>query len=246
MGWLRRAWITVASEVAWRIPGRPQRLLHAFSLAERGSMVDVLFAAEATPRRDLRRKYFLHALDEGRHARVFADRVRALGRGDRAEAAVEDSGQLVEAGISGGLTLFERLGEDDFLAFVYVAEADAVEQFGVYLDRGLADPDTALELRTILKDEVFHVSYSRAELERMRKDGKPVDRMVRNRRLRRLWERYLRLTRDIGARVSGVWLTLLYFVALGPFRLVARLERGGWHPVPPRAPDALAAARAEG
>lgn len=246
MGWLRRSWLVVASEVAWRLPGRPQRLLHAFALAERGSMLDMLFAIEATPRRDLRRKYFLHALDEGRHARVFADRVRALGQTARADAAIEDSGQLVEAGVVGGLTLFERLGEEDFLAFVYVAEADAVEQFQVYLDRGLPDADTRAELGPILKDEVFHVSYSRAEVERQRREGRPVDRTIFRLRARRVWERYLRLSRDFGARVASLWLLVLYALALGPFRLVARLERAGWHAAEPPPGDRLAAARLEG
>ena len=247
MGWLRRAYLTVASELSWRVPGRPQRLLAAFALAERGSMLDMLAAVEATERRDLRKKYFLHALDEGRHALVFAERVRALGQLGRAEAAIEDSGQLVEAGIVGGRTLFERLGEPEFLTFVYVAEADAVEQFKVYLERGLPDAATQAELRGILKEEAFHVSYSRAEVDRYRKEGLPVDRWATRLRLRRLWEGWLRFSRDFGGVMSGLWLGLLYVLVLGPFRLFGRLEPGGWQSVPVRAGvDPLAAARQEG
>ena len=246
MGVFRRAWLTVASEFSWRMPGRPQRLLAAFSLAERGSMMDMLAAVEATTRRDMRRKYFVHALDEGRHAKIFADRVRDLGQAGRADAALEDSGQLLQAGIVGGQTLFERFGEEKFLAFVYVAEADAVEQFNVYLERGLPDDATQATLRTILKDEVFHVAYSRAEVEKLRKEGRAVDKMCRDLRLARVWERYLRFSRDVGSFMSGIWLTILYFVVLAPFRLLARTEPGGWQPAATPGVDRLAAARAEG
>ena len=246
MGWLRRCYLTVASEFSWRVPGRPQRLLGAFALAERGSMLDMFAAVEATKRRDMRKKYFHHGLDEGRHALIFAERVRAFGLLGRAEAAMEDSGQLLEAGIVGGQTLFERLGEPEFMAFVYVAEADAVEQFNVYLDRGLPDDATQAQLRAILKDEVFHVTYSRTEVDKYRKDGLPMDATMRKIRLRRVWERLLRFSRDFGSFTSGIWLSLLYFLVLGPFRLFGRLEAGGWHPVEGRAGDALALARSEG
>lgn len=245
MGWLRSAYLTVASEFSWRVPGRAQRLLAAFALAERGSMLDMLSAVEATSRRDMRKKYFLHALDEARHAILFADRVRALGEVGRAEAALEDSGQLLEAGIIGGKSLFERMGEVEFLAFVYVAEADAVEQFHVYLNRRLPDQATQDQLRVILKDEVFHVSYSRAEVDRYRKEGLPMEAIVRKVRRRRLWEGWNRFSRDFGSFMSGIWLTLLYFLALGPFRLFARLEPGGWHALVRPGGDALSLARSE-
>ncbi|MSP55351.1 MAG: ferritin-like domain-containing protein [Myxococcales bacterium] len=230
MGHLRRAYLGTMSEVAWRLPGWPQRLLTEFSLAERGSMVDMLAAAQATPRREMRRKYFLHALDEGRHAGIFAERVKALsgGRVARSDAVIEDAGLLQDHGIVGGKTLFERLGELEFLAFVFVAEADAVEQFGVYLDRKLPDPETTAALRDILKDESFHVSYSKLECERYRREGKPVDAALRAVRWRRMKEGWMRFTRDFGEWASGFWLLLLYFGAVGPFRLIARLESGGW------------------
>jgi hypothetical protein len=245
MGRLRRAWLTLASEVAWRIPGRPARLLAAFALAERGSMLDMLSAVEHTGRRELRKKYFRHALDEARHARLFAARVRALGGVGRAEAALEDSGQLVDAGIIGGQTLFERLGEEEFLSFVYVAEADAVEQFNVYLARRLPDPETCATLSHILKDEHFHVSYSRAEVERAAAAGRPMARSVTLHRLRRVWQGWLRFSRDFGAMMTGLWLGATYLIVVGPFRLLGRLEPGGWQR-PTGGSSALDDARREG
>lgn len=248
MGRLRRAWLIPLSEIAWRLPGWPRRLLAAFSIAERGSMVDMLAAAETTPRREMRRKYFLHALDEWRHAGIFAGRVRALGGPRREEAAMEDAGTLMDHGVVGGETLFERMGELEFLAFVHVAEADAVEQFHVYLDRELPDAETCLALRDILTDEKFHVSYSKQEVERYRRDGrqKEVDGAIGRVRRRRVWEGWLRFSRDFGNVVSTGWLWILYAVVVAPFRLFARVETGGWQRVATPGPDRLAAARAEG
>lgn len=245
MGLFRRAWLTVVSEVAWRIPGRPQRLLAAFALAERGSMLDMLSAVELTERRGLRKLYFRHALDEARHAALFAGRVRALGAIGRAEAAIEDSGQLVEAGVVAGTTLFERLGEEEFLSFVYVAEADAVEQFEVLLARRLPDPETAATLHRILKDEHFHVSYARTEVERAAAAGRPMRRSMALHRWRRVGQAWLRFSSDFGALMGGFWLGLAYVVGVGPFRLLGRLEPGGWQR-PERGGSSLAAARTEG
>ena len=236
MGWLRRTWLRGVSAISWRLPGWPRRLLRAFSLAEQGSFFDMVAAAELTDDPRMRRRYLEHALDEARHSILFRQRVAALsaGGGDRAQAATAEANLLTEHGIVGGQTLFERLGELEFLAFVYIAERDAVEQFNVYLDHNLPDPDTRDMLRDILRDEHFHVSYSRAALERLRTQGR--DREVRwalwrvqGRRLREGW---LRLSRDLGRTVTSLWMVLLYLLAVPPFALLGRLEAGGW-----RTPD---------
>lgn len=231
MGWLRRTYLVPASELAWRLPGRPTRLLSEFSLAERGSMLDMLAAVERTPRREMRRKYFLHALDEWRHCGIFAGRAKSLDNPEkqsRSVAAIDDAGALQTRGVQGEETLFDRMGEFEFLAFVYVAEADAVEQFQVYIHRKLPDAITLAALKDILKDEAFHVSYSRAECDKYRKEGRPIDKAISMVRWRRLLEGWLRFSKDIGDWTSGLWLLMLYVVAVGPFRPLASLETGGW------------------
>ena len=236
MGQLRRAWIALTGSVAWRF--RAAHLLRAFSRTEQGSALDMFAACEATTRRELRRKYFRHGLDEWRHAAVFKQRARAVGGRSAIETGIDEAGVILEHGIIGGRTLFERLGERDFLAFVYVAEADAVEQFEVYAARSLPDPDTQAALAVILKDELFHVSYSKHELERLsggpptagtaRVSGAQAQAAVRRIRWSRLREGWLRLSRDIGQGMSSLWLTLVYATLLPPFRLLARLEPAGW------------------
>ncbi len=246
MGRLRQQWIGWVSEVSWRLPGWPAKLLTGFSQAERGSCLDMLVACEQTERRELRLKYFRHAMDESRHAGLFLRRAMAQGGVTRVQAVTSDAGYLARHGIVGGESLFEQMGERDFLAFVYVAETDAVEHFHVLLSRGLLDPDTHTALGPILKDERFHVSYSRAALEAVASPDELAERCRQARwdRVRQLW---LRASRRIGHLVTTAWLILLYGLLVAPFRLVARLERGGWQarrPSPVAGP--LAAARSQG
>jgi len=245
MGAFRRAWIGAVSEVSWRLPGWPVRLLTAFSQAERGSFYDMLAAAEATDKPDLRRKYFEHALQESNHHALFKERIAALGGGKtRAERAAEEAGYLNDSGIVGGVTLYERLGELDFLAFVHVAEAQALEQFHVYCDRELPDPDTIHMLRTIMPDEKFHLTYTLRELKRRAKQGeeREVKWALFKVRWRRAWEAWLRFARDFGHFMSTLWLSLIYGLLVPPFRLAARLETGGWQS--PRADKRPLVARA--
>lgn len=249
MGRLRQQWIAWVSEVSWRLPGGPARLLTGFSQAERGSALDMLAAVEQTERRDLRLKYFRHAMDESRHAGVFQGRARAQGGQSRVQAVTSDAGYLARQGIVGGQSLFSRLGERDFLAFVHVAEADAVEQFNVYLDRALPDPETRAALEGILKDERFHVTYSRAALE-AGTTPQEMARAFRKTRLNRVRQAWLRGSRRISHVATTAWFVLLYVVLVTPYALVARLEPGGWQPIRSGAvrPGAtpLAAARSQG
>ena len=230
MSWFRRTWLTAVGQVAWRIPGRSARILSSFAQAERGSGFDMLSACEETTRRDMRRKFLEHSLDESRHSQIFVSCSRAAGGLSRAQAAIMDGAYLTNQGIVGDQSLFERLGDLEFMAFVYVAEQDAVEQFTVYRDHHLLDTKTAEILNEILRDEKFHVSYSRAELERYREEGraKEVDQAIRRVRWRRIKEAWLRGSIHIGTFVTGLWMVLLYFLVVTPFRLFARMASGGW------------------
>ncbi len=232
MGRLRQVVIGWASEISWRLPGGPARLLTDFSQAELGSSLDMLAAVTLTRRRELRLKYFRHAMDESRHADLFRACARAQGGTTRVQAVTSDAGHLRRQGILGSQSLFAQLGERDFLAFVTVSEADAIEQFNVYLARQLPMPETDATLRRILKDERFHVAYSRAALEA---DNIPREvtrtlKAARRARRRRAW---LRGSWTLGHLVTTTWLVLLYGVLITPFAAVARLEHGGWRPSRP-------------
>lgn len=236
------------SWVVWRlIPGRAALKMAQFSHTEAGSGQDMLAATEETDRPEMRARYFQHALDELKHARMFRERSTALApaRG-RAQAVLEDAGYIASHGIRGTSSLFRDLGELEFLAFVWIAERRGAEQFEIYSSLLRDDAATGVMFAEIARDERFHIAYSRAELDRYERAGEvgPVRRAVFNVRARRLWQGWLRLSHDLGVFVAGLWLGLLYFLVLGPFSLVARLaERRSVGIVAP-APRAAASERA--
>ncbi len=203
--------------------------MHSFHFTELGSAFDMFKATELTKRGELRKKYFRHALDEARHSHLFMKRVMEMG-GASGVAGLHGGGTTNMHDVVEGQTLFERLGELEFLAFVYIAEAEAVEQFKVYQDHRLMDDRTEAMMEGILQDEYFHVSYSRAALDQYRESGREeeVKKAMRRVKRRRLGERWLIFANTIGDTVTFVMLTLLYTIFLGPGRLIARLEKGGW------------------
>jgi hypothetical protein len=224
----RRDWVLWAiSSVVWRLPGRSSIKMAGFSHTEAGSGLDMLAACEETPRRDMRAKYFRHALDELKHAGMFRKRSLALAsaRKSRAAAVLDDSGFIRDHGINMSTSLFSQLGEIEFLAFVWIAEKRGAQQFDVYADLMKHDSDTQAMFEEIGKDERFHIAYSRAELDKYASEGlnKDVRRAVFRVRRRRYLEAWLRFSRVLGDIMSSLWLWLLYFLVIGPSAVFARL-----------------------
>jgi hypothetical protein len=197
-----------------------------FAATEQGSSYDMLCALENTQYPELRQKYLHHALDEARHARLFRGRALALGV-NRELAALVDIGYLHDHGIVGGETLFERLGEHEFLAFVHDAEERGLEHFLIYLNSSQTDDETKKALKGITKDEHFHRAYSKAALDKYAPaQSTPLLNKVRRRRYKEAW---MRIARTIGSVVSGFWLHIVYFVLVLPFRILTRPEKAGWY-----------------
>jgi hypothetical protein len=216
----------LASWFVWKIPARRAAKLAEFSHTEEGSSLDMMAAAEAeSVRPSLRRKFFVHALDEHKHARWFAERATVLSAGTRKPAShiLDDMNYIREHGIRGDTSLYQQFGVLEFLAFVWMQERQAGRQFSVYVNLVKDDPITAEMFESVREDERFHTNYSRLELDRMANAGEQAEvrRAVRNVRLRGLWLTWLRLGRTLGEFMGSVWLTLLYFI-LTPFALAAR------------------------
>jgi hypothetical protein len=236
------------SYIVWRlVPGRGPTKMAEFSHTEAGSGLDMLAAVEETPRRDLRRRYFQHALDELKHARMFREQAIALSQGrGRAAAVLDDAEYIGSHGIRGKESLFSSLSEVEFLAFVWVHEKRGAEQFQVYSDLMDDDPAVRAMFAEIARDERFHIAYSAAELDRYRTagEGAAVDRAVRSVWWRRYKQGWLRFSHDFGAMMAGLWLSLLWLVLIGPFSLIARLTEKSATGFIPAGPAQPAAARA--
>lgn len=224
----RRDWVLWAiSSVIWRLPGKVPSKLAGFSHTEFGSALDMLAAVLETPRREMRARYFRHALDELKHAAMFRRRSLAYAgeRVKRTQAMLDDSNFIREHGINDADSLFSKSSEVEFLAFVWIAERRAAQQFDVYADLLKNDEDTQDMFAEIAKDERFHISYSRYELDRYEAKGKTdeVKEAVGRIRRRRFLEAWLRFSVVLGDFMSNLWLGILYVLVIAPSSVLAKL-----------------------
>jgi hypothetical protein len=215
----------------WRDAGRRARKLLRFADTEAAGGRDIARAAELTADPALRRLLLRHAVDEGRHAALFGARGRALQRArPRAAAGLLDGDWLApgERGLEGGRV--EALGGSALLAFLHLSERTAARRFAVYRDILAHDPATRAVFDEVLRDEEFHMTYTKRELGRVapRRRGLALWRA----RASRLWRAYLRLAVAVAGLLGGVILTAQYFLLVPPFALLAkraaRREAPGW------------------
>jgi hypothetical protein len=219
----------------WGDFDRRVRKLMAFAQVEGDGGRDILRAAELTPDPLLRRLYLEHAIDELRHADLFRERGAALLklRSTRSKALFNTS--PLPGGH--GLDDLSIQGEPDYrlLAFLHVAEKAAAGRFAIYRDVVDDDPSTRAIFEEILRDEVFHMSYTYTQLARVL--PKAYRRQVWQARASRLWKRYLRVTAAVAGVIGAAILTMMYFVVLAPFAWLARRaqrrEPVGWTPIAP-------------
>jgi hypothetical protein len=214
----------------WADPHRRAHKLLRFAETEADGGRDITRAAERTSDGRLRCLYLRHAMDELRHAEMFRQRGRALlatlpARGRTAEANWLAPGErgLDDLNVDG-----ER--DDTLLAFLHLSERAAAMRFSVYREVLAHDPETRDVFERILRDEAFHMNYTRAQLERIspRRHGLRLWAA----RLHRLWKVYLRLAAALAGVIGTLVLTVQYFALLPLFALAAkrsaRRELGGW------------------
>jgi rubrerythrin len=237
---------TLVRRLAWRRRSRRMQILLDFARTEAGTAVDINRAAEACERADLRQHLRNHANDEARHAELFRARAAQLLDGGMAPPCGKGSDLLstrAETQRREGIALtdqdflpsdgFRVLGELRYLAFLHVAEAQAAVDFEIHLKavRKL-DPGTAELLETILRDENFHVAYTRDQLERLSAAGQHVEvsRALRDARRKRRRLEFLKSMQVFGDFASTCMMTVVYFTLFVPFGVIGRLtrRRQGW------------------
>ena len=114
--------LRLVSWIVWKIPSRRPMKMAGFSHTEAGSSLDMMDAAEEASLPDLR-EVLCHALDEFRHARLFAERSLALSQNARAADVLEDPEYTASHGIRGEASLYKRLGETEFSCLRVAARA---------------------------------------------------------------------------------------------------------------------------
>ena len=215
---LRKFIIRLLNPFVWRGAVRSARKYAAFSAAEQSSMLDLQLAARHTT--DSRRAalYLRHAGDERRHTRLFRGRAKKL---------------LLEAHLAAPVvrvdheSLFERLGEIKFVAFVHRGEVRGQAQFASYaryFEKTGRQEDAAL-LKEIAKDEAGHAAYTHKLLLELageagaRKALRAVARWE-------AWRGYRRLGRGAANFVYHLLMGIVYLLC-APLALVLRWLRAG-------------------
>jgi rubrerythrin len=219
----------------WSDSQRRARKLLQFAEVEAEGGRDLVRAAELTNDPHLRRLFLAHARDEQRHARLFRNRGLELHAEYQRPVTVASAGLV--AGGERGLDDLNVEDEDDrsLLAFIHLSESAAARDFASYRSVLGHDPRTRAVFETILREEEFHMRYSRVELERVSGGNERAD--LWKARLRRVWKAYLRLAMGLANIISTVLLTLQYFILLPPFALFAKFaavrDQPGWVQVEP-------------
>ncbi len=214
----------------WRDGRRSARKLITFARTEADGGRDLSRAAEQTSDPLLRRLYLRHASDEQRHAELFRARGRAiltrLGAGgvSRYEARWIAPGERGLDDLRVGQT-----SDASLLAFLHLSERAAASRFAAYRDV-IADDETRDVFCRVLRDEVFHMTYTRSQLRRI--DPRGDRRRLWLARAGRLWKAYLRAAAAIAKVLGGLILIAQYFVVLPAFAWLAkrawRREPLGW------------------
>jgi hypothetical protein len=129
----------------------------------------------------------------------------------------------------------ERESEADLLAFLHLSERAAARDFGGYIQVLGADPPTQAVFQKVVRDEAFHMNYTRAQLVRIAPDRHR--RLLWQARLKRLWKVYLRFATALAGLIGGIVLSLQYFLLLPLFawaaQRAARKEPPGWSVISP-------------
>ena len=225
----------------WRDPRRRARTLLRFGEVEADGGRDLVRAAEVTPDPLLRKLFLKHALDEQRHADLFRGRGLALLRSLPPRDGNEAPQWLApgERGLDDVRVEDER--DETLLAFLHLSEKAAAHDFAQYIGVLGADPPTREVFEKVLHDEAFHMTYTKAQLERVSPRARAL---IWQARRRRLWRAYLRLASGLAGLIGAVVLTLQYFILLPVFALLARRaaarEAPGWSAIAPQRNGALA------
>jgi hypothetical protein len=237
---MMRALLNPIQRWVWRDPVRRGERLLRFAEVEADGGRDLARAAELTPDPKLRRLYLRHAQDEQRHAEIFRRRGTELLRAHRsAETPAWQPDWLApgERGLDD--VSVEAGGDGPLLAFLHLSEAAAARGFTTYREAVGNDGETRTVFATILKDEEFHMTYTRHELGRVspRRQGW----LLWKARLGRLWKGYLRLAVGLAGIMGAIILTLQYFILLPLFawgaKRAAKREPEGWTMVAPKSRD---------
>ena len=228
----------------WSDPYRKYRTLLSFSETEEDGGKDLVRAGRRVSDPDLRKHIERHSIDEVRHADLFRRRAAEVasehnipiggtdgGSDKRYDLAGARKGVDVDAHGFMNAGLIDELGELEYVAMVHVAECKAAELFAVYRDLNADDPATRDVFEEILRDEKYHVAYTKTFLDKWRKQGRgaEIDKALKKAKGSRLMGAWRALGLRSAAGIAHVLLFVCYWTLLAPFGLLAKRPSAQQH-----------------
>ena len=192
--------------------------LNNFGLAEFGSALDMLAAAELTTTNKLKKGYLNHAIDEFRHAQLFFNHAKNLmNKSNNNSANVSGIAEIGERirylNFIGEKPIYSELNELDFINFVMISEAAAEKYFTKLSNNKNFNSATRDLFSLIAKEEGHHVIYAKNELEKRRKNGvKGIYRSYLYIKWFRFKTDLLSNTRKFWTKFGDLILTLIFFI----------------------------------
>jgi len=208
--------VRFVAPLVWRSETKTTEKFRSFSATEAGSALDMLKAAELEKDSRRRRLFFRHALDEARHSNYFRDQARSM---DSDFTRREGKYNLIHATRQ---NLYQNLCLTEFMAFVYLAEKRGESHFRSLMGHFKDRPAIQDMFARIVKDEQFHVRYSKRILDDWSKEGRKseVKAALRKIQLNRAWGAWRRQGRRLGDFTSRHVLKIAYFIVVPPFSLL--------------------------
>ena len=166
----------ISSQFQAKSSKKKVEFIENFSLAEYGSALDMLIAAELTESKKLKKGYLDHALDEFRHADLFEKHSRQIANKiyfqyDRSSAVLELGEKIRYLNFIGEKPIYSELTELEFINFVMISEQEAEKYFTSLSKLNDFDNETRKLFKKIALEEAEHVQYAKKELETRKKNG---------------------------------------------------------------------------
>lgn len=207
---LERLKVGLSVRFGWRLPGRLAQAVRGFQSTEADGVWHLHHGLRRLTDARQRASVFLHALEEESHADRF-------------------------------VSVYERVSDDVFVpehfereplaagpvwktfAYVHVGEEEATTRFRLIRDATAPGP-LKDALGKIVGDEEGHVDLTHQMLLKLGATEAQIRREVLAIRLRRAWERWLRVGKRSADFVATVLLSALYYLT-GPFVFLAARRR---------------------
>ena len=193
--------IKFAVSVGWSAaPGRVSEVIRGFQATEADGVWHLYQGMRSIDDPKERAIIFGHCLEEESHADAFASAYRHYGA--RVFSPTHYERKHLYAGDQPIWKTF---------AFVHVGEVDATQRFRLLKE---TLPAGALKecLSTVVSDEEGHIDLTYNMLKRLGATDGSIRSEVRWVRMRRLWERWLRVGKQVVDNLANVALSITYYV----------------------------------